>query len=72
MERQRAAFSGGCARANLGATYKRLEGTKMKKKIALVFTVIGVAVAVVPIADAKPFGSGTGGFCICPPPGSVK
>ena len=44
----------------------------MKKKIALVFTVIGVAVAVVPIADAKPFGSGTGGFCICPPPGSVK
>ena len=47
----------------------------MKRKIALMITVIGVAAAVVPVADAKPSGpagGGGGGVCICPPPVSIQ
>jgi hypothetical protein len=51
-ERQPAAFSGWCARANLG-TNRNDWRAPMKRRIALMLTVIGVAAAVVPVADAK-------------------
>jgi hypothetical protein len=45
----------------------------MKRKIALMITVIGVAAAVVPVADAKPSGPASGGgVCICLPPVSIQ
>jgi hypothetical protein len=46
----------------------------MKKKIALMLTVLGVAAALVPAAGAKPIGSvgGGGGACICLPPVNVQ
>jgi hypothetical protein len=54
----------------------RLEVAPMKRKIALMITVIGVAAAVVPVADAKPSapsgGGSGGGVCICLPPVSIQ
>jgi hypothetical protein len=46
----------------------------MKKKIALMLTVLGVAAALVPAAGAKPIGAAGGGgaVCICPPPVTVQ
>jgi hypothetical protein len=46
----------------------------MKKKIALMLTVLGVAAALVPAAGAKPSGSagGGGGVCICLPAPNVQ
>jgi hypothetical protein len=45
----------------------------MKKKIALMLTVLGVAATLVPMAEAKPSRSvPPGGIaCTCPPPASV-
>ena len=46
----------------------------MKKRIALMLTVLGVAATLVPVADAKFSGPahGGGGVCICMPPVSVQ
>jgi hypothetical protein len=44
----------------------------MKKKIALMLTVLGVAATLVPMAEAKPSRTVPPGgvVCICPPPAS--